>query len=148
MTKVVLSIVALIFLLILAGNVLPDVVDDTVSDTYAENYEVTTGGGITNTTESLSYAHYYTDLTGLSATSDNGSDSPVVMSYNSVTYDVTVSGLEASASRILTISYYREGNQQFTGFNGFVRLAPILFIIGGIVACIWGLYSSFRSSRG
>ena len=148
MTKVVLSIVALIFLLILAGNVLPDVVDDTVADTYSENYNVSTAVGVTNTTESLSYAHYYTDLTGLSATSDNTNDSPVVMTYDSTTYDVLVAGLEASASRILTITYYREGNQQFTGFNGFVRLPPILFIIGGIVACIWGLYSSFRHRGG
>ena len=145
MGKALLSIVGLIFLLILAGTVLPGVVDDTVSDTYAENYEVVTGGGETSATETLTYAHYYTDLTGLSATSDNSNDDPVVMTYDEVTYDVTVSGLEASTSRILTIGYYREGNQQFTGFNAFVRLTPFLFIIGGIVACIWGLYSSFKS---
>lgn len=145
MGKVVLSIVALIFLLILGGTILPDVVDETVSDTYAEHYEVATGVGETSTTETLAYAHYYEDLTGLSSTSDNTNDDPVVMTYDEDTYDVTVSGLEASASRILTISYYREGNQQFTGFNAFVRLSPFLFIIGGIVACLWGLYSSWKN---
>ena len=144
MGKVVLSIVALIFLLILGGTILPDVVDETVADTYFEHYETVTGGGETSATETLSYAHYFTDLTGLSASSDNSNDSPVVMTYDEDTYDVAVSGLEASASRILTINYYREGNQQFTGFNAFVRLSPFLFIIGGIVACLWGLYSSWK----
>jgi len=145
MTKVILSIVGLIFLLILAGMVLPDVVDDTVADPYAENYEVTTGVGVTTATETLSYEHYFGDLTELDATSDNSNDSPVVMSYDSDTYDVGISGLEASASRILTLSYQRIDNEEFTGFNQFVRLSPILFILGGIVACIWGLYSSFKS---
>lgn len=142
--KVILSIVALILLLILAGTVLPDVVDDTASDAYSENYDVTTGVGETSTTETLTYEHYYGDLRELDATSDNGNDSPTVMAYDEDTYEVTVSGLEASASRILTIDYYREGNQQFTGFSGFLRLLPFIFIIGGIVACLWGLYSSFR----
>ncbi len=145
MGKVVLSVVALVFLLILAGNVLPDVVDEAVSDTYAEPFDVTTGVGETSTSETLSYEHYYTDLTGLSASSDNSNDSPVVMAYDEATYDVTVSGLEASASRILTVNYYREGNQQFTGFNDFVRLSPFLFILGGIVACLWGLYSGWKN---
>jgi len=145
MTRVILSIVGLIFLLILAGMVLPDVVDDTVADPYSENYEVATGVGETSTTEDLSYAHYYEDLTNLAATSDNTNDSPVVMSYDTDTYTVEVSGLEASASRILSISYHKIDNEEFTGFNQFVRLSPILFILGGIVACIWGLYSSFKA---
>ncbi|MCK4714688.1 MAG: hypothetical protein KAT35_03875 [Candidatus Aenigmarchaeota archaeon] len=145
MGKVILSVVALIFLLILAGSILPDVVDEAIADTYSEPYEVITGVGETSTTETLSYAHYYTDLTGLSVSSDNSNDSPVVLDYDDATYDVSVSGLEASASRILTINYYREGNQQFTGFNEFVKLSPFLFIIGGIVACLWGLYSGWKN---
>lgn len=142
--KVIVSIVALIFLLILAGNVLPDVVDDTVADPYAEPFSVDTGVAETSTVERLTYAHYFEDLTDLSASSSNSNDDPVVMDYDSVTYDVTVAGLEASASRVLTINYEREGNQQFTGFNGFVRLSPLIFILLGITACIWGLYSSFK----
>lgn len=148
MTKVILSIVGLIFLLFLAGTILPDVVDDTVADPYAENFEVNTGVGETSTVEELAYEHYFGDLTNLSATSDNSNDDPVVMDYDELTYDVTVAGLEASASRVLTINYYKEDNQEFTGFNQFVRLSPFLFIIGGIVACIWGLYSSFKQGRG
>ena len=144
MTKVILSVVGLIFLFILAGTILPDVVDDTVADPYAESYEVITGGGVTNTTETLTYDHYYGDLTDLTATSSDEDDDPVVMAYDEDARDVTVAGLQASETRILTISYYREDNTEFTGFNPFVKLSPFLFILGGIVACIWGLYSSFK----
>lgn len=144
MGKVLLSIVGLILLLILGGTVLPDVVDDTASDPYAENYNVATGVGVTSTVQTLTYEHYYEDLRNLASTSDNGNDTPVVMAYDEDTYEVTVSGLEASASRLLTIDYYREANQQFTGFSAFLQLTPFLFIIGGIIACLWGLFSSFK----
>ena len=144
MTKVILSVVGLIFLFILAGSILPDVVDDTVADPYSENYNVTTAANETTTVETLTYDHYYGDLTDLAATSTDGDDDPVVMAYDEDARDVTVAGLQAATSRILTIAYYKEENTEFTGFNAFVKLSPLLFILGGIVACIWGLYSSFH----
>jgi hypothetical protein len=145
MTKVILSIVGLVVGLILIATVLPDVVDDTVSDAYYENFSVATGVGETSTTETLTYDHYYGDLTDLSASSDNEDDTPVVMDYDEDTKEVEVAGLHASDSRILTIDYVREANQQFTGFSGFVRLLPMLCIVGLVVACLWGLFSSWKS---
>ena len=70
MSRIVLGIVGIIIILILGGGVLPTVVDETASDSYSEPFSVTTGGGVTTTNETLSYASYYDDLTGLSATSD------------------------------------------------------------------------------
>ena len=145
MTKVLLSIVGLVIGLMLIGNVLPDVIDDVAAEDYSEPFSVTTGVGVTNTTETLSYAHYYEDLTSLSATSDNESDTPVVMDYDEDTYDVVVSGLAASDSRTLTISYVRESRQQFTGFSAFIRLLPFILIAGLFVAALWGLFSAWKS---
>lgn len=119
---------------------LPDVVTDTVTDPYAESYEVDTGAGETSTTETLTYQHYYEDLTDLTAESTNGSDDPVVLDYDEDTYDVTVGGLVASASRIITIDYLREGYQQYTGFSTFIRLLPFLVILGLVIAAIYGLF--------
>ena len=144
-TVVVLSIVGLVVGLMLVANVLPDVVNDVAADDYSEPFTVNTGVGVTNTTETLSYAHYYEDLTELSASSDNVADSPTVMSYDEDTYDVVVAGLAASDSRILTISYVRESNQQFTGMSSFVRLLPFIAVLGLLIACIWGIFSSIRS---
>lgn len=140
MQKVLLTIVCLVLGIILAANMLPDVVTDTVTDPYSENYEVDTGAGETSTTEELSYQHYYEDLTELAVESTNDNDDPLVLSYDEDTYDVTVGGLEASASRILTINYLREGYQQYTGFSTFIRLLPFLVILGLVVAAIYGLF--------
>jgi hypothetical protein len=115
------------------------------SDDYSEPFITTTGAGETNAVETLSYAHYFEDLTELTASSNDTGDTPVVLSYDEDTYAVNVSGLQASTTRTLTVSYVRESNQQFTGFSGFVRLVPFLLIIGGIVACIWGLFSAWKS---
>lgn len=119
---------------------LPDVVTDTVTDPYSENFEVDTGVGETTTTETLEYQHYYEDLTDLTVESTNESDTPLVTAYDEDTYGVTVAGLAASDSRILTISYYREGYQQYTGFSTFIRLLPFIVILGLVVAAIWGLF--------
>jgi len=143
--KVIVSVVGLIFLLILAGNILPDCVNDVAAEDYSENFENTTGAGVTSANETLSYAHYYEDLTDLSVSSNNGSDTPVVLAYDEDDYIVTVGGLAESDSRILTIDYAREAHQEFTGFTSFMRLSPFIFILGGIAACIWGLVSAWKS---
>jgi len=145
MSKVILSIVGLIFLLILAGQILPGVVNDMAAEDYSENFENTTGAGVTSANETLSYAHYYEDLTDLSTSSNNGDDTPVILAYDEDDYIVTVGGLHASDSRILTIDYAREAHQEFTGFTRFMRLTPFIFILGGIGACIWGIFSAWKS---
>jgi len=123
---------------------LPDVVTDTITEDYSENFEVDTGAGETSTTETLSYQHYHEDLTDLTVESTNGSDTPLVTNYDEDTYGVTVAGLQASASRVLTISYLREGFQQYTGFSTFVRLLPFLVILGLVVAFIWQMFKAKR----
>lgn len=145
MKTVVLSIVGIVLGLLLIANVLPDVVDETITDDYAENFNTSTGVGVTTATETLTYDHYYADLTELSASSDNEEDTPVVMAYDEDTKGVSVAGLKASDTRIMTVSYVREANQQFTGFSAFVRLTPFLCVIGLIFAGIWGLFSHFKS---
>jgi len=144
MTRIVLGIVGIVIILILGGSVLPSVVDETASDSYSEPFSVTTGGGVENTTETLSYASYYDDLTGISATSDNIADTPVVMAYDSTTYEVVIDGLHTSDSRILTVAYSREAGTQFYGFGGFMRVLPFLVIVGGVIACIIAIYTGIR----
>jgi len=145
MQKVILAIVAVVVGLLLITTILPDTILEVTTEDYAEPFNVTTGGGVTNTTEELSYSSYYDDLTGISASSDNEDDDPIVMEYDPNTNDVVVAGLEASDNRILTITYVRESRQEFTGFSGFVRLLPFLMIVGLFVAGIMGLYSGIRN---
>jgi hypothetical protein len=145
MTKVILSIVGLVIGLMLVANVLPDVIDDVATEDYSQPFTVATGANVTSANETLSYAHYYEDLTDLTADSDNGADTPVVLAYDEDDYIVTVGGLAASDSRILTIAYVRESRQQFTGFSAFIRLLPFITVIGLVVTALWGLFSAYKS---
>jgi len=145
MTKVILSILGLVVGLMIIAGPLPDVIDDVAADDYSEPFTTVTGAGVTSANETLSYAHYYEDLTSLTADSDNESDTPVVMAYDEDDYIVTVSGLAASDTRTLTIDYVREARQQFTGFSAFIRLLPFLLVAGLMVACLWGLFSAWKS---
>ena len=145
MKQAILSIVGLVIILILAGTVLPDVVTDAASESYTEPFINTTGVGETSDDVTLSYAHYYEDLTSLTASSNDTGDTPVVLAYDEDTYNVTISGLQASTTRTLTVGYVREANQQFTGYSGFLRILPFIFVILGAAACIWGLVSAWKS---
>jgi len=143
MQKVLLAIVGLVVGIMLLTTILPDTIHDATTDAYSEPFSV--GSGVTTTTETLTYDHYYADLTDLAVTSDNVADTPTVLSYDEDTKDTVVIGLDSGESRILTIDYVREAHQEFTGFSGFVRLIPFLGVIGLVVACIWSLFSAVRS---
>lgn len=143
MQKVLLSVVGLVIGLMLVGNVLPDVIHDVATEDYSEPFSVSSG--VTETTETLTYDHYYADLTDLSATSDNVADTPVVFDYDEDTKEVVVKGLDSGESRTLTIAYVRESRQDFTGFAAFIRLLPFLLVVGLVVAALWGLFSAWKS---
>ena len=106
MQKVILAIIGLVVGLMMAASLLPDVVDEAASTSYSEVYTVTTGAEETTTTETLTYDHYYGDTRNLSATSDDADDNPTIMAYDEDTKEVTVAGLQASETRLLTIGYY------------------------------------------
>lgn len=144
-SRVILSIVAIVIGLLLITNILPDTIKEATTEDYAEPFWVTTGVGENTTTEELSYDHYYGDLRDLSADSGNENDTPLVRSYNEDTRDVVVAGLQASASRWLTINYVREAHQEFTGFSAFVRLLPFILVIGLFVFGIFGIYTGVRN---
>jgi hypothetical protein len=142
--KVVLMIVAVIIGLIFIGDLMPDAINSVATEPYTENFETVTGGGETTADETLSYANYFGDLTDMSVISDNGDDSPAILDYDEADYTTTIGGLHASDSRILTITYAREANQEFPGMSQFLRLMPFLLIIGLVGVCLWGLYSSWQ----
>ena len=143
MQKVILAVVGLVVGIILLTTILPDTIHDATTDAYSEPFSVSSG--VTTTTETLTYDHYYADLTELTATSDNVADTPIVTDYDEDTKETVVIGLDSGESRVLTISYVREAHQEFTGFSGFVRLIPFLGVIGLVIAALWALFSGVRN---
>jgi hypothetical protein len=145
MQKVILAIVALVVGLLLIVWVFVPTTEDAMTEAYSEPFDVTTGPGVTNATETLSYEHFPGDLTDLTADSDNDDDNPVVMRYDEDTYDVLVAGLQASDSRILTINYVRPKGQEFVGVTGFYRMMPFLLVVGLFAAGLWGIFSAVKN---
>lgn len=146
--KTVIMIVGVILGLIFIGSLMPNAINSVATESYSENFESTTGDGVTSSNQTLNYANYFNDLTYMSVTSDNGADSPAILSYDSTSYLTIVGGLHTSDNRVLTITYAREANQQFPGVSQLLRLLPFLLIIGLVVVCLWGLYSSWQRRRG
>lgn len=139
-----MMIVGVIVGLIFVGSMMPSAINSVITEPYSENFETLTGVGETSAEETLSYANYFEDLTDMTVTSDNGDDSPAIIDYDETDYSTTVGGLHASDSRILTITYAREANQEFPGTPQLLRLLPFLIIIGLVGVCLWGLYSSWQ----
>ena len=144
MKQVLMAIVCMVVGLFLVVYMLIPTTEDVLTESYSEPFSVDTAAGVTNTTETLTYEHWYEDLTSLTASSDNENDTPVVLSYDEDTYDTLVTGLQPSASRILTISYVRTANQEFTGVSGFYRIIPFLVVVGLFVAGIWALFTAIK----
>ena len=78
----------------------------------------------------------------ISVTSDDSSDVPVASEYVTATQTLTITGLEMSQTRNITVHYYTEKADVFWSAVG-----PFLsfLVFGGIIAAI--IYSIWKPSR-
>jgi hypothetical protein len=145
--KIIEWILAGILGIWLIVEILPGPIQSITSESYSEPFSVTTAANVTNATETLSYGSYYEDLTGISATSDNSGDDPVVLSYNPDTKATLVAGLEPETSRILTIAYTREAQQTsiFYGTIPIMRMVPLILLLILVFIIVW---SAFKRHMG
>jgi hypothetical protein len=140
--KILEGILAVILGIWLIAVILPGPIKDIISETYSEPFSVTTNANETTTTEILTYDNYYEDLTGMSASSDNAGDYPVVLSYNPDTKSTLVGGLQNATSRILTIDYTREASKAslFYGTIPLWKMVPLIIGLLLIGVFIWGAF--------
>ena len=75
------------------------------TDVREDTYTVTTGGGVTTDTQTLTHAIYDNDTDTISIVSSISTDTPLYTSYNSTTRLLAYSGLAASSTRVITVSY-------------------------------------------
>jgi len=100
---------------------------------------VVTGGGVSTGDVTFTRELFGANLTHIiSIASSNGDDIPVASDYVDATKILTVSGLEASETRTITVVYYAEKEDDFWS-----ALGPFMgfLIFGGIIAAIiWGVW--------
>ena len=115
------------------------------TDSYTQSYNSTTGVGELTDDVVLTEALWSDSNTYVtSVASDNVADTPVAGTYVAGTQTLTVTGLVASDSRVLTLVYEYDGLTDYTGMGAIVAVAPLLLFLGVIGAVIGGLYVGFK----
>ena len=148
-TKMIGGVVIVFIMIMVAIMMFPmlmDSFDDMQVDSATATANSTTGVGETTDTIALADPLYEDDVANVtSVNSDNGSDTPTASSYAAATDTLTVAGLAASGTRVLTIAYNSEALDGYTGLKDMVRLAGFILFAGLIIAALAGVY---RSAQG
>jgi len=152
MRLIIVGVVMGIIAIMIGINMFPmvlDASDDIQVDQTTVTNNSTTGVG--ETTEDVAFADplFEDDTVNVtSVASDNGSDTPVASSYSSVTDTLTVSGLQASGTRVLTIVYDADALSEYTGLSPMVKFGPFLIFFGLIAAALGCMWQGARSMMG
>jgi len=148
MNTKVAGIVGGIVMIMIAFIMFPLVMDSThdlqvdpQSDVFADE---TTGVGETSVDVVLTYNNYPGDTTGFTLTSDNANDTPAASSYTDATKTLTVGGLEAEATRDLTVAYEYDALTDYTGMGSLVSMTPLLLFVGLIFGAGFSIWSSAK----
>jgi hypothetical protein len=142
--KIVLAIFCLV-LLFAFGSVITTGIHGWRTDTISQTAAVTTGGGVTTGTVTLTRDPLNNATTEITSITSSIAETPVVDSYTTATNALLLSNLTAGQSRTLTITYSSE--RQDTIMQA---LGPyLMFIVFGIIlGCIaWGLFAKGKKGR-
>lgn len=136
-SAVFMAIVTLVFGLMFVAGIIPNQITDFITDDAAESFSVTTGVGETSAIVTLGEAHYPGDTTDISAVSDSGTDSAVIiMDYDSSTNEVTLGSLAENLTRVVTVDYLEEGNDDFDYINDIAKIIVVFIVIALLVLAV------------
>ena len=144
MKSVVLLIGACIVILLL-GAVMTGVNDFRMEDQVA-TYDVTTGGGVTTADVTLTEALFGGETYNAAVSSNITGDTPLASAYVAGTKALTVSGLDASSTRRLTVTYKIDAQDAYPGAGLGASVIPVMIILGCIGLVAAAAYSAIRSN--
>jgi len=132
-------------LLIIATPFVFTAIDNSITDEYTQSFAgVATGGATYIEDVTLGRAMYNDDTSSVSSISSNDTDdSPTADSYNSVSRVLTVSGLDASTTRTLTIVFMIDSPTLPTGAASFLALFRWFFVFIVIGMAGGAIYAFF-----
>lgn len=132
-----------LFLMFAFGSSINSGIVNLRTDEVTNVASVVTGGGVTTGDVTLSRDLFGAELSHItSVVSADPTDVPIAFSYVEATKVLTISGLQASTTRDITVVYKAEKSDVFWGAVG-----PFLgfLVFGGIIAAI--IYSIWKPSR-
>lgn len=136
MSKAIVSIIGAIIVIFLLSAVLLSL-NNFITKEQIDPYSVTTGGGVTTYDATLSQTLFDSDRSLATVTSNiTPLDAAIASSYNSITKVLTVTGLAASQTRTLYVTYRIAALGWYTGAETLVKWVIIFIIMAlfGIIA--------------
>lgn len=142
MKTAALLIAAVILLLLLPASILA--IDQFRLTDQEDPFNVTTAANVTLSTVTLSQELYGDETRNASVSSNVTDDAPIASSYNSATQVLTVTGLQESETRRLTVEYKIDRLGDYFAAGTGAKVLPVLLILG--ILCIIGgaCYLAFR----
>jgi len=153
-TKIIMSIVGIV-MLAMAFMMFPIVLDganDILTDDSTVTASITTGVGELEGDVVFTIPLYNNSTANIdTVTSSDVGDTPVAGTYTAATDTLNVTGLIASTTRDITVTYTGEATANFTGLDSLVSIGPTLIFVfllfGGIGLSGYSGYSAVRKRR-
>jgi hypothetical protein len=99
------------------------------TDVKDDSYYTTTAAGVTASNSTLTKALYLNDTSTIDLFSDLNTDLPTVYAYNTTTHALWVTGLTASQTRTLTISYDYDALNASAAISNFLDKLSWIWLI-------------------
>lgn len=142
MKTVALMIGAIILMLLMPATI--ESIDNFRLTDQVDIFDTTTGVADTDSEVTLSQELFGGETRNATVTSNVTADAPIASSYVSATRVLTVTGLEASESHRLTITYKIDGLTQYWGAGTGARVWPIMLILGVLGVIAGAVYNATR----
>lgn len=144
--KTAFTIIGAIIVLVLFGTMLMGIREAQTDEQEDAFGAVVTGGGITQADVVLTAPLYGEVLTNVvSITSGLGTDVPLATDYTVLTRTLEVSGLTASQTRTLTVTYQYGALDDYMGVNTFFGFIPFLVGIAIVAIIIGSIVLAFKN---
>ncbi len=137
-------IIGACLIILLLSSILVGINSFRGSDYTEAHGNLSTGGGITSYDVSLTVALLDDYIYNASVTSNNTADVPLVTAYNSTTKALTVTGLQASNIRTLTVVHKISSLDSYLAADIGARLYPFLLVLGVIGIIVGAIITSFK----
>ena len=145
-SKAMMTIGMIFVVLIIIMVVMPflpgvfDAVHDAKAGTDVVSANITTAAGSHSSTITLVNPLYLDSLAYVNTISSNNTgDSPTATAYNTNTQVLTIGGLVANVSHLITVNHEYDQTEEFTGTGQTLAIAPafiLLAIIGILIVVV------------
>ena len=144
--KTAFTIIGAIIVLVLFGTMLAGIGEAQTDERTDPFGAVVTGGGITVADVVLVVPLYEGNLGNVvSITSDLGTDVPIQTDYTALTQTLEVSGLTASDTRTLTVTYKYGALGNYVGVNSFFGFIPLLVGVAVVIIIVGSMVGAFKN---